>query len=607
MIQIDNITLKRGSKTLLEEASARVEHGNHISLIGRNGAGKSSLIQLLIGNIQEDAGTLHIPKGCKIAHLAQELPDSDEKAFDFVRAGDQRWTQLQAKIQTAEAKEDGMALAELYAELEAIDGYQIDSRTEIVLQGLGFQEHAMQQPVSSFSGGWQMRLQLARVLMSQADILLLDEPTNHLDLETIIWLEQFLINYCGTLLIISHDRTFLDHVTKHTISMRHKQLKRYQGNYSAYAKQVHEALILQEKQNEKTIKKQKHLQKFVDRFKAKASKAKQAQSRIKAIEKLSISQDLQKESDVSFSFFESNSRLEGDLISLDGTLGYGQTVVLDDIKLTVNKGDRIGVIGVNGSGKSTLLKSIAQKIEPIKGKIILNTKTKIGYFSQQQLDQLRMQDSALAHLLAQDRGLKEGEARRYLGGFDFRNDNVLRPIESFSGGERARLALALLIWDRPNILVLDEPTNHLDMQVREALMLALQDFEGAVLLVSHDRYFIDCCVHTLWHIDQGRVKPYTGNLDDYAASQMDDAQQKPTKKQKKAQKKAKAQPDLKQLENDINDKNKSLEKIKVELAEPTLYDPEHIDRLNTLLEQQQKLKAELKAQEALWVNLLDDG
>jgi ATP-binding cassette, subfamily F, member 3 len=605
MFQLHNITLRRGEKTLLKESSVRVDSGNRIGLIGRNGAGKTSLIALLTGNLSQEEGDVLIPKIQSIAHLSQALPDRDQIAFAYVREGDQQWLALHQKIIKAEETNDGMALATLYSDMETIDGYGIDLRTTLVLQGLGFQKEEMQQPIASFSGGWQMRLQLARVLMSQADLLLLDEPTNHLDLETIIWLEQWLLSYKGTTVIISHDREFLDHVTQHIISISNQRLKRYKGNYTSYAKQMHEALILQEKQNEKTIKKQKHLQKFVDRFKAKASKAKQAQSRVKAIEKLSLSQDLQRESDVSFAFLASEKQPEGDLIQIDAALGYGETIIVNAYKLTVNKGDRIGVIGTNGSGKSTLLKSIAQDIPTLKGKINLNNKVNIGYFSQQQLDQLRPDDTPLAHLLFLDRSLTQGQVRQYLGGFGFKNDDVFRRVGSFSGGEKARLALALLIWKRPNILVLDEPTNHLDMQVREALMFALQSFEGAVILVSHDRYFIDCCVSELWHVHEGKVIPYSGNLSDYAESQKaQDAILKKKKNQKKNKKKTSNNSSiLKQLEHTIEQQQKELMDLETKANNPLLYEPDQIDTLSQLHNTQKKLRDKLEENEEKWLKL----
>jgi ATP-binding cassette, subfamily F, member 3 len=600
MLQLHQITMRRGVKILLNEASVRVDTKDRIGLIGRNGAGKTSLLMLLLGHVKEESGTLLKPKNLTISHLSQELPPPNQIAFAFVRQGDQAWAKLQERIEKAEADNDGMKLAELYSEMESIDGYNIDTRVAIILTGLGFSEQASQQPISSFSGGWQMRLQLAHVLMSRAELLLLDEPTNHLDLETIIWLERWLKSYSGTCIIISHDREFLDRTTATTISLASQKLKRYQGNYTSYAKQFHEALVLQQKQNQKVLQKQQHLQKFVDRFKAKASKAKQAQSRVKAIEKLKLSQDLHQEDSITFEFFDAPP-IEGPLINLKADLGYGELKVLNQIDLSVAHSQRIGVIGVNGSGKSTLLKSIAQQIEPVNGSITFNPKTKIGYFSQHQVDLLDLDATPMAHLLAQDKKISESQARGYLGRFGFQGNQAFSKITHFSGGEKARLALALLIWQRPNVLVLDEPTNHLDMQIRETLMMALQSFSGAVLLVSHDRYFIECCVNELWLVREGGVTNYRGNLSDYATDlNATTKENKGTKKNKKSKKSGKK--DNKQLEKELSQLEQQLKQVEQALANPTLYQQSPSQSLQDLAEQQKQLHLTIKEKEKEWLD-----
>src|SRR3989338_8803627 len=519
MLELKKITLRRGIKVLLDQASLRLDVGYKAGLIGRNGAGKTSLLKLILREIQEDHGEFFIPNSWKIAHLAQELPQTKDTVFAYVRAGDTAWIALQEKISVAEKENDGIALGNYYAELDAIDGYRIDARVAVILKGLGFSDEEFEKPVKSFSGGWQMRLQLARVLMSQADLLLLDEPTNHLDLESIAWLTQWAKSYSGTFILISHDRYFLDEVTTHTIQLANQKLKLYQGNYSSFAKQFSDFLLLQEKMNTKILKKRAHLQKFVDRFRAKASKAKQAQSRLKAMEKLQVTTDWQEEANISFEFFEPKPT-GYPTISIRANCGYDDKIILKNVSLNLSEGDRIGVIGVNGSGKSTLLKTVAQKLSVVSGDITFHSQTNIGYFSQDQVDMLQLDETPLFHFKERYPDIAETQARGFLGRFGFSNDRVFEKVSVFSGGEKARLALALLIWSKPNVLLLDEPTNHLDMHIREALILALEDFTGALLLVSHDRYFIECCVDALWMVNHGTVKMYDGTLADYEASQL---------------------------------------------------------------------------------------
>ena len=513
MLSLNQITLRAGTKVLLDLASIRIDRGYKVGLVGRNGTGKTSLFKLLQGQLHEDHGEVHLGQSTQLASLNQELPQTTDHAFSYVQSADEEWVALKKKIDEAEQSSDGMILAELYHQMELIDGYRIEAKVANILNGLGFKADEFKQAVSDFSGGWQMRLQLARLLMSKADFLLLDEPTNHLDLESILWLEKWLKSYSGTAIIISHDRQFLDQTCTHTIHLSNQKLKIYSGGYSQFAQQLEQDLILQQKANEKVLKQKAHLQSYVDRFKAKASKAKQAQSRVKAIEKLKISAIFQ-ERDIQFQFFESDE-CGYPTISINATMGYPGHTVLEDVKLNVGDGDRIGVIGHNGSGKSTLFKSLAGALPTLKGDVDCHPKIKIGYFSQQQLDLLDLEANALVHLLRQDPSLSETQARTYLGRFGFSYEKVFDPVKKFSGGERARLALALLIWDRPNVLILDEPTNHLDMSIRESLIMALQDFKGALLVVSHDRYFIECCANELWQVKNHQVSRYLGSLSDY--------------------------------------------------------------------------------------------
>ena len=532
MLQLNNITLRRGQKTLLDETSLRLDVGQKAGLIGRNGAGKTSLFKLVLGELSEDHGEVLLPKQWRLAHLAQELPHTTDIASAYVRSGDTDWVNIQEKLRIAEETDDGMGLANLFADLETIDGYRIDIRVAVILKGLGFTEAEAQKPVSSFSGGWQMRLQLARVLISRADFILLDEPTNHLDMETILWLTRWCQSYKGTMIIISHDRYFLDEVTTHTVNLANQALETYIGNYSSFAIQRQEKLLLEGKANDKVLRKKAHLQKFVDRFRAKASKAKQAQSRLKAMEKLQVTQTIKEEGSISFDFFEPK-KTGYPTITLRGNLGYGDITILKQVSLNVGEGDRIGVIGMNGSGKSTLLKSIAKQLAPVSGDIDYHTQAKIGYFSQQQLEMLHLDETPYAHLIQQDPKISESAARGYLGRFGFSSDRVFDQVSVFSGGEKARLALALLIWTRPNVLVLDEPTNHLDMNIRESLIMALEAFSGAVLLVSHDRYFIECCVDQLWLVNSGSVTHFQGSLQDYDDHQIEVQSESPKKSRRK--------------------------------------------------------------------------
>lgn len=603
MLQLNEITLKRGTKVLLEEASLRLDVGYKAGLIGRNGTGKTSLLKLIMRELHEDHGNIQIPNAWQISHLAQELPETDETAFAYARGGDRAWVALQEKIAIAEAENNGVELGNLYTELETIDGYRIDARVAVILSGLGFTDAEFENPVKSFSGGWQMRLQLARVLMSSADLLLLDEPTNHLDLESIAWLTQWVKNNKTTCVIISHDRYFLDEVTTHTIQLANLKLKLYQGNYSSFAKQFSDHLLLQEKMNSKILKKRAHLQKFVDRFRAKASKAKQAQSRMKAMEKLQVTTDWQEEANISFDFFEPKPT-GYPTISIRADFGYGDKTILKNVSLNLSEGDRVGVIGINGSGKSTLLKSISQTITPIRGEMVFHPQTCIGYFSQDQVDMLELDETPLHHFKSHYPDITETQARGFLGRFGFSNDRVFEKVSVFSGGEKARLALALLIWKKPNVLLLDEPTNHLDMHIREALIIALEEFTGALLLVSHDRYFIECCVDSLWLVNRGTVSLYDGTLADYEASQLATHEvsnnpkkpaPKPISKENKKQ--------IVQIERDIVTLEKKLAEVEKQLADPAIYEKSNADKLKELSQQKKTIRSEIESKEKSWMEL----
>ncbi|MCX7120741.1 MAG: ABC-F family ATP-binding cassette domain-containing protein [Gammaproteobacteria bacterium] len=603
MLELKQITLRRGVKVLLEEASMRLDVGYKAGLIGRNGAGKTSLFKLIMRELHEDHGEFFVPNAWKIAHLAQELPETDELVLAYARSGDTQWVEIQEKLLIAEKNNDGLMLGTLYGDLDAIDGYRIDARVAVILNGLGFPEDQFERPVKSFSGGWQMRLQLARVLMSNANLLLLDEPTNHLDLESIAWLTQWAKSCTATMVVISHDRYFLDEVTTHTIQLANQKLRLWNGNYSSFATQFSDSLLLQEKMNSKILKKRAHLQKFVDRFKATASKAKQAQSRVKAMEKMQKTTDWQEEESITFEFLEAKPT-GYPTISIRANCGYGDKTILRNVSLNLSEGDRVGVIGVNGSGKSTLLKTISQKLGVTEGEINFHPQTQIGYFSQQQVDMLELEETPLYHFRERFADITETQARGFLGRFGFKGERVFDKVSVFSGGEKARLALALMIWSRPNVLLLDEPTNHLDMHIRESLIMALEEFTGALLLVSHDRYFIECCVDSLWLVNNGTVVHYDGNLADYEASQL--ALLSPSANKKATPPKVldkETKKEILQIERDVLALEKQLKKVEKELEDPSIYGNDKKEKLRELMQQQGEFKKEISAKEKEWVKL----
>lgn len=533
MLTLKNVTFRRGNKFLLENANTCIESGYRTGLIGRNGTGKTSLFQLILGQLREDQGDVlfNIEAG-SIAYLEQALPHSDALAIDYVKAGDKRWAAIQAALLQAEAAEDGMAIAHCYTELHTIDGFTIDARASQILHGLGFSQEGFQAAVSTFSGGWQMRLQLARALIAPAQLLLLDEPTNHLDIEAIVWLEAWLQQRQGSMLIISHDRDFLDNVCTHTLHLTQRQLHLYTGNYSSFARQYEQRMEQEASAASKIARQRAHMQSFVDRFRYKASKAKQAQSRLKAIEKLTLTAALQRENPFSFEFFPCET-LSDPTLKIDAKIGYGEKVILNKVGMNINHDDRVAFLGRNGGGKTTLVKTIAGELPVISGEIIAHPKLSVGYFSQQQLDTLDYNSTPYGHVQALNKKLGETEIRKYLGGFGFSGDCVFDSVRHFSGGEKARLALALLIYHRPNLLLLDEPTNHLDLQMREALIIALQSYQGAVILVSHDRYFVSSVADQLYWIAHHTLQKFEGDLDDYQKAVMAKEDIKVSKKDKK--------------------------------------------------------------------------
>ncbi|MCK9514509.1 MAG: ATP-binding cassette domain-containing protein [Ottowia sp.] len=527
MITLNHITLRRGAKVLLDGASATIHAGEKVALVGRNGAGKSTLLALLEGQLHEDAGDWSMPPGWRIAQVAQDMPETEQAATDFVLAGDNRLTALQLQLSQAEQAGDGMAMAQAHSDLADAGAHDARSRAEALLLGIGFASDELTQPVNRFSGGWRMRLQLARALMAPSDLLLLDEPTNHLDLDAMVWLEGWLARYPGTLIVISHDREFLDALATVTLHIAQEQLTRYSGNYSAFEQQHAEQLRLQQASWTRQQQHIAHLQSFITRFRAKATKARQAQSRIKALERLERVAPVLSEAEFQFSFAEPDNLPNPMLAISDGVLGYadgdGPLPVLHAVNQTVMARQRIGILGANGQGKSTFIKTVAGVLPPLQGTMTAGKELNIGYFAQQELDVLRCDDTPLQHMqqLARQVGrqgsedAREQKLRNFLGGFAFSGDMVQQRVGQFSGGEKARLALAMIVWQRPNLLLLDEPTNHLDLTTRQALALALTGFDGSLIVVSHDRALLRAVCDEYWLVAGGSIRPFDGDLADY--------------------------------------------------------------------------------------------
>ncbi|MDE2606388.1 MAG: ATP-binding cassette domain-containing protein [Burkholderiales bacterium] len=531
MITLRNVTLRRGAKVLLDGVSVTLNPGEKVGLVGRNGAGKSTLFALFNGSLHEDAGEFSLPAQWRLAQVAQNMPESDEPATAFVLAGDTRLASLREALAHAEASGDGIGIAHAHSDLADAGAHDAAPRAQALILGLGFRPDELERPVNSFSGGWRMRLQLARALMCPSDLLLLDEPTNHLDLDALVWLEGWLQRYAGTMIVISHDREFLDAVTNVTLQIENQQLARYGGNYSAFellrAQQLEQQQAAYARQQDKIA----HLQKFIDRFKAKATKAKQAQSRVKALERMEKIAPVLASAEFTFEFREPQN-LPNPMLAIQGaSFGYGDQVILRNVDRSVLAGQRIGILGANGQGKSTLVKTIARTLPPLAGRITEGKGLAIGYFAQQELDVLRPQDTPLEHMvrLAREHAAATGQSdreqdlRNYLGQFLFSGDMVQQVVGTMSGGEKARLVLAMIVWQRPNLLLLDEPTNHLDLATREALAMALNEFEGTVMLVSHDRALLRAVCDEFWLVGRGTVAPFDGDLDDYQRYLLEEA------------------------------------------------------------------------------------
>ena len=516
LIQFKQLTLVRGLKTLIQGATLQLHPGHKVGLTGANGAGKSSLFALLRGEMQLEAGDLDMPASWVIAHVAQETPALAMPAIEFVLDGDAELRQIEAALAAAEASQQGELIAELHHRLLDIEGYAAKARAAELLSGLGFSQANLQQAVATFSGGWRVRLNLARALMCRSDLLLLDEPTNHLDLDAVIWLEGWLQSYRGTLILISHDRDFLDAIVNHIAHIEQQTLTLYRGGYSDFERQRAEKLALQQALFEKQQRKVSHLQSYIDRFRVQATKARQAQSRIKALERMEMISAAHVDSQFNFEFRVPLAAPDPLLVLDEMAVGYQGVALIKDIVLAIRPGERIGLLGRNGAGKTTLIKLLAKELAPLCGKRVEGKDLNIGYFAQHQLEQLRLDESPLQHMMKLDPLTREQEHLNFLGGFDFKGDMARSPCLNFSGGEKSRLALALLIWTRPNLLLLDEPTNHLDLEMRHALTMALQDYQGGVVLVSHDRALLRASCDEFVLVADGQALPFDGDLEGYS-------------------------------------------------------------------------------------------
>ncbi|MGY4674868.1 ABC transporter ATP-binding protein [Ursidibacter arcticus] len=639
MIFFTNLTLKRGQTVLLEQANATIHTGQKVGLVGKNGCGKSSLFALLKNELSPEGGEAKYPHHWSIAWVNQETPALDTPAIDYVIQGDREYTDLMAQLAQANQSNNGNLIATLHAQLDTIDAWTIQSRAATLLNGLGFSTEQLDLPVKSFSGGWRMRLNLAQALICRSDLLLLDEPTNHLDLDAVIWLERWLSQYRGTLLLISHDRDFLDPIINRVLHIEQQKLNDYTGNYSSFEIQRATKLSQQQSAFQQQQQKIAHLQKFIDRFKAKASKAKQAQSRMKALEKMELIAPAYADSPFSFEFKEPLS-LPNPLLSMEKvSAGYGENTVLQSVKLNLVPGSRIGLLGRNGAGKSTLIKLLAGEITAQSGHTQLAKGVQLGYFAQHQLDTLRADENALWHLARLAPEKTEQELRNYLGGFDFHGDKVKQAVSSFSGGEKARLVLALIVWQRPNLLLLDEPTNHLDLDMRQALTEALTQYEGSLVIVSHDRHLLRSTVNEFYLVHDHKVEEFKGDLDDYqkwlneqnslleqqkkqnvakngdnptACENVSLSENENSAASRKEQKRLEAElrqqaaplrKQLSQLEKNLEKLTACLQTLEDTLASPEIYEAENKAKLTETLAQQVATKKQLEEVEIEWLDL----
>jgi ATP-binding cassette subfamily F protein 3 len=631
LIIATELSLDRGAKNLIKSSSFTIHPNHKVGLVGSNGCGKSSLFAALLGDLSPDSGDLALPSSWDIATVKQETPSLEQSALDYVMDGDKEFRQFEQQLEQARIADNGNLEAILINKIDTISGYSLPARAGELLHGLGFLQSQLDNPVKDFSGGWRMRLNLAQALISRADLLLLDEPTNHLDLDAVIWLQRWLKRFTGTLVLISHDRDFLDTVIGQILHIEHQRAKLYSGNYTAFERQRREHLAQQDAQFQKQQKEAAHLTAFVDRFRAKASKAKQAQSRLKRLEKLPDLAPAHVDSQFSFSFAKPES-LPYPLLSLkESQCGYPksdhgeQAMILDSVGLTLIPGSRIGLLGRNGAGKSTLIKSLAGELTLLGGERYCAQELTVGYFSQHQLEQLHAPSSPVDHILRAKPALGEPQARTFLGKFGFSGDQALSQVSTMSGGEKARLVLALIVLEKPQLLLLDEPTNHLDLEMRQALVMALQDFGGAIILIAHDRFLLESCVDEFYLVANGRVSDFSGDIDDYQQWLNDDKKQaiksiktdqqngdkgldKKQLRQQQAELRKKSGPLRKEadkLEKNVHQWQEELTKLEALLSDSDIYQAEHKAELTDLLKKQAKLKGDIEENEVLWLELAE--
>ena len=610
MLSFNNLSLRRGSSLLFENVSFTVHKDNKVGLVGANGTGKTSLFKMIQGEFESDEGTFKYPPDLKIACLAQEVPGTDEQALPYVMGGDKKLMEIEKAILEAELNEDYGSLGELHAEFEDHDGFTAKSRAEKLLVGLGFSEEEFVKPLKDFSGGWRVRLNLARTLMQPADLLLLDEPTNHLDLDAIIWLGNWIKSFRGAMLLISHDREFLDECVGYIAHIHSGTIELYKGNYSQFEILKAAKLAELESNYSKQQREVAHMQDFVRRFKAKATKARQAQSRIKALERMELIAPAHIDSPFQFKIPETD-KISNPLITLENAdLGYSDSIVRN-VKIAFRPGDRIGLLGVNGAGKSTFIKSLKGELPLLNGQKVEGKNLKVGYFSQHQVDDLNLEKSPIDHLLRVDEKASEPEIRSFLGGFNFRGDKAKNSIKNFSGGEKARLALSIIAFQKPNLLLMDEPTNHLDMDMRQALTVALQDFGGAILLISHDRHLLANTVDEFLIINEGNLSTYNGDLEDYRKTVLKVSPSKKTKKNEQIEILPElSKQEIKEIKNKIIMHEKTLKRLQRKLSEteeklnsPASYESNEGTDLHSLLREQANLTSEIELNEQDWLEL----
>jgi ATP-binding cassette subfamily F protein 3 len=631
LIIATDLSLDRGAKNLIKSSSFTIHPNHKVGLVGSNGCGKSSLFAALLGDLTPDSGDLSLPNSWDIATVKQETPSLEQSALDYVMDGDKEFRQLEQQLEQARITDNGNLEATIINKIDTINGYSLPARAGELLHGLGFLQSQLANPVKDFSGGWRMRLNLAQALISRADLLLLDEPTNHLDLDAVIWLQRWLKRFTGTLVLISHDRDFLDTVIGQILHIEHQRAKLYSGNYTAFERQRREHLAQQDAQFQKQQKEAAHLTAFVDRFRAKASKAKQAQSRLKRLEKLPDLAPAHVDSQFTFSFEQPES-LPYPLLSLkESQCGYPksdhgeQAIILKNVGLTLVPGSRIGLLGRNGAGKSTLIKSLAGELAILKGERYCAQDLTVGYFSQHQLEQLHVTSSPVDHILRAKPALGEPQARTFLGKFGFSGDQALSQVATMSGGEKARLVLALIVLEKPQLLLLDEPTNHLDLEMRQALVMALQDFGGAIILIAHDRFLLESCVDEFYLVANGHVSDFSGDIDDYQQWLNDDKKQaiksikteqqnadkgldKKQLRQQQAELRKKSAPLRKEadkLEKKVHQWQEELTKVEALLSDSDIYQAEHKAELTVLLKKQAKLTNDIEENEMLWLELAE--